>query len=101
MKKSMKTIATLLVFGTIAMIASAVPAGQDPKQTVVVAATININTASMDELSTLNGIGTKYAERIIEYRKKNGPFKQVEDVVNVPGIGKKTLDANKGVLTVK
>jgi competence protein ComEA len=62
---------------------------------------ININTASVEELIKLNRIGPKYAERIVQYRETNGPFVNVEDIVMVKGIGPKTLEANKDVITVK
>ena len=62
---------------------------------------ININTASVEELIKLNRIGPKYAERIVQYRETNGPFVKVEDIVMVKGIGPKTLEANKDVITVK
>ena len=61
---------------------------------------ININTAGPEALSTLKGIGKKKAEAIIHYRKENGPFKTVQDLVNVRGIGKKTLSKNIDRLTV-
>jgi competence protein ComEA len=61
---------------------------------------ININKATKAELSQLTGIGEKYAERIIEYRNKNGNFKKIEDLLNVKGIGEKTLLKNKDKLTV-
>jgi len=60
---------------------------------------VNINTAGVDELLTLPGIGKAYAERIVEYRQKNGPFKKVEDIVNVRGIGEKTFEKIKDRLT--
>ena len=60
---------------------------------------VNINTAGVDELVTLPGIGKAYAERIVEYRQKNGPFKKVEDIVNVRGIGEKTFERIKDRLT--
>lgn len=47
---------------------------------------ININTATKEELETLNGIGEATANKIINYRKSN-PFKEIEDIMNVPGIG--------------
>ena len=47
---------------------------------------ININTATKDELTTLTGIGEATANKIINYRK-NSPFKEIEDIMNVPGIG--------------
>ena len=62
---------------------------------------ININTASADELRDLKGIGEKKAEAIIEFRKNNGPFKQPEDLIKVPGIGPKTFEANKKRIAVK
>ena len=62
---------------------------------------ININTATVEELVKLNRIGPKYAERIVQYREANGPFVRVEDIVMVKGIGPKTLDVNKDVMTVK
>ena len=50
---------------------------------------ININSAEPIELCELEGIGEKLAERIVEYRTKNGPFKQIEGIMLVPGIGEK------------
>jgi competence protein ComEA len=55
-------------------------------------ARVNLNAASTEELAALPGIGPSYARRIVEYREKNGPFKRVEDLLNVQGIGEKTLD---------
>ena len=62
---------------------------------------ININTASADELMNLKGIGEKKAKAIIEFRKTNGLFKQPEDLIKVPGIGPKTLEANKNRIAVE
>ena len=61
---------------------------------------ININTASKKELTTLKGVGDKIADRIIEYRKAH-PFKTIEDLMNVKGIGQKLFDKNKDLITVK
>jgi competence protein ComEA len=61
---------------------------------------VNINTAGVDELVALPGIGKAYAERIVEYRQKNGPFKRVEDILNVRGIGEKTFERIKDRLTI-
>ena len=63
--------------------------------------TININKASLEELIQLKRIGPKYAKRIIEYREKIGPFKVPEDIVKVKGIGPKTFELNKDLITVK
>jgi competence protein ComEA len=53
----------------------------------VVMAAVNINTATKEELTTLQGIGEKRAQDIIDYRTKNGPFKSIDDLEKVPGIG--------------
>jgi competence protein ComEA len=62
---------------------------------------INLNKATAAELSQLKGIGMKYAEKIVEFRDKNGPFKQVEDLLKVQGIGPKTLKKNKDRITIE
>jgi competence protein ComEA len=53
----------------------------------VAGATVNINTASKEELTSLKGVGDKRAQEIIDYRRKNGDFKSVDDLEKVPGIG--------------
>jgi competence protein ComEA len=63
-------------------------------------AKVNINQASADELAQLEGIGQKYAERIVEFRTNNGPFQSAEDILKVPGIGPKTYEANKDRITI-
>ena len=54
---------------------------------------VNINTATVEELKTLKGIGEKKAEAIIEYRKQNGSFKSKEELMKVRGIGKKLYES--------
>ena len=55
--------------------------------------TININTATLEELQTIKGIGKKKAEAILQYRKEHGAFRTKEDLLQVKGIGKKALEA--------
>jgi competence protein ComEA len=62
---------------------------------------VNINTADVSELQTLNGVGQKRAEEIIQYRQINGSFKSVEDLTNVSGFGAKTLERLREFITVK
>ena len=61
---------------------------------------INLNAATVDQLETLPGIGRKTAERIIEYRTKNGGFKRIEDLMNVKGIGEKSFLKLKPLIAV-
>lgn len=63
--------------------------------------TVNINTATVEQLTTLPGIGEATASKIIEYRKENGKFKKVEDLKNVPGIGDSKFQNIKEMLKVK
>ena len=53
----------------------------------IAVAAVNINTATKEELTSLKGVGDKRAQEIIDYRKKNGDFKSVDDLEKVPGIG--------------
>ena len=62
---------------------------------------ININTATAEELMQLNGIGPKYAARIIAYREKYGPFKTPEGLTQVSGIGQKTFEKNQEIIIVE
>ncbi len=61
---------------------------------------ININLASVEELSTLPRIGVKIAQRIVEYRKKNGNFKKIQEIMRVKGIGEKLFEKIKNQITV-
>ena len=78
-------------------------AAQTPERAPRPAATavvVNLNTASASDFEALPGIGPKTAARIIEYRQKNGPFKKIEELMNIPGIGEKNFLKLKPQLTV-
>ena len=64
------------------------------------AAMVNLNTATQSELEALPGIGPKVAARIVEYRKAKGPFKKIEEVMNVQGVGEKSFLKLRPQLTV-
>lgn len=64
------------------------------------AAVVDLNSATAEELDTLKGVGPAKAKAIIDYRDKNGPFKSVDDLDNVKGFGKKTVDKLRPELTV-
>lgn len=83
-------LAALAVLGPAAAYAQA-PA---PK------AKVNINTATASELETLPRIGPAVAQRIIDFRTKNGSFKRIEDIMKVRGIGEKVYETIKDMITV-
>ena len=72
-------------------------------RTVSAAATekININTASVKELQKLDGVGRGVAQRIVDYRDANGPFKRTEDLRKVEGVGAATFERNRERIVVK
>lgn len=89
----------VLAFGLAAAIvvfslASAYAQSAAPK------AKVNINTASASELETLPRVGPKVAQRIIDFRTKNGNFKKVEEIMKVQGIGEKVFENIRDLITV-
>ncbi len=64
-------------------------------------ATVNINTASSEELKRLDGIGDALAGRIIQYRQEHGPFRSSQDIMKVKGIGQVRYEANKHRIVVR
>ena len=62
---------------------------------------IDLNTATLSQLNSLPGIGPVIAERILELREKSGPFKRIEDLMNIRGIGEKKFLKLKDLITAK
>ncbi len=86
----MNTIKSFVLFILLAL-SSMVYAGQ-----------VNINTADAEILSSeLSGIGQSKAEAIVSYRQQHGPYKNVEDLSNVKGIGMATIEKNKAKITLE
>lgn len=82
MKKLLLTFISLIISTSIAM------------------ATVNLNTATKDDLDGVKGIGPMKAQSIIDYRKKNGAFKSVDELENVKGFGSKSVKKLRSELTV-
>ncbi len=114
MKKRILFINLAIVLMLVFLFAGNVSAKDDAKkkttapktaETVVkadkAAAKVNINKASTDELTQLDGIGPAKAEKIVKYRKDNGKFKNPEDLMNVTSIGEATFKKNKDRIVVK
>ncbi len=85
------SLAFLLVFSTLAPLQAAENSAAVKK--------ININSATLVELQELPSIGVKIAQRIIDFRKKNGNFKRIEEIMKVKGIGEKTFLRFKDLIT--
>ena len=92
MKRTLVIVPVLLAVAVFFLSGISVHAGD--------AAKININKASAEELTQLKGIGASHAAAIIAYRQKNGPFQKPEDLMQVPRIGRKTLEKNKASIVV-
>jgi competence protein ComEA len=75
-------------------------AQEKPAKAAPAIATVNLNTATSVQLEGLPGVGAKAAQRIIEYRQKNGAFKKIEELMNVKGFGEKSFLKLKPYLTV-
>ena len=100
----MKKLAAIGMFAAVLASAQVVaaepntkPVSEPTKAASLQAATsrININTASVDELQMLKGIGETKAKAIVDYRTANGKFKSVEELTMVTGIGAKVLEQNR------
>lgn len=90
----------------VAVLAAGLPAPRlnatqaAPKTDAKPAAMVNLNTATAADFEALPGIGAATAARIVEYRQKHGPFKKIEELMNVRGVGEKSFLKLRAQLTV-
>jgi competence protein ComEA len=93
-----RMLTALVLFLALGVYTAAAQDGGRPA--AAAAALVNLNTATASQLEGLPGIGKATAERIVEYRQKNGGFKKAEDLMNVRGIGEKSFLKLKPLVTV-
>ena len=97
---SILALASLIALQPSVAAAQTAPAARKAAKPATPGGQVNINTASVADLDALPGIGAKTAALIVEYRQKNGPFKKVEELMNVRGIGEKNFLKLKPQLTI-
>ena len=81
-------------------LAAASIAQEAPAKTAAAPAVVNLNAATPEQLESLPGIGPRAAQRIVEYRTKNGGFKKVEDLMKIQGIGERSFLRLRPLVTV-
>jgi len=96
-RRKMREKRNVIVFPFIVLVVITLVSGSYAQETEK----ININKASVQTLVKLKNVGPALAKRIIEFREKNGPFEKPEDIVNVKGIGPKTFELNKDLISVE
>ena len=98
-----RTFLSSLALGILLTLVPVGPASAQSQSSTQIepAFVVNLNTATSTELQRLPGIGVRTAERIIEFREKNGPFTKIEEVMNVQGIGERTFLRLRAQLTVE
>jgi competence protein ComEA len=100
-------VSALVLVLAVAGAALAAPAAPAPAAATTVSATatvggkVNVNTADVKALMRLSGVGRRVAEKIVEYRQAHGPFKTVEDLRKVDGVGPALVDKNRERLAVR
>lgn len=106
--KMTRFVATLAALGVAGLVLAG-PAAADPAKAASAktapakaapAAKINLNSATADQLTAVPGVGKTLAERIVAHRQKEGPFRSVQELMNVKGVGEKNLAKIQGYFVV-
>ena len=91
-------VAAMLLSGALGVVAFAEPVSVSAGQAFT--GPVNINKASVEELQAVSGIGLVIAQRIVDYRKTNGAFEALEDIMDVQGIGQAKYERIKSQITL-
>jgi competence protein ComEA len=94
------TLTRVTLVALLLLLPAAHTRAQEPAKSAPAAAAVNLNSATVAELETLPGIGPRAAQRILEFRSKNGGFKKVEDLMKIQGIGERSFLKLKPLVTV-
>ncbi|HKB71087.1 MAG TPA: helix-hairpin-helix domain-containing protein [Thermoanaerobaculia bacterium] len=97
-----KWMITALLLASTGLASGAKPAApaKGAANTSAASGTINVNSASAEQIALLPRVGLKLAQKVVEYRKTNGPFKKIEDLMEVKGVGEKLFVVLRPHLTV-
>ena len=105
MKRITRQLLSTLTAALILLGSSAIPlvvyAEAPAKTAVAQSQTVNINTANAEELATLRGIGPIKAAAIIRFREEHGPFASIDEMMAIKGIGEKTVEKNRLLVSVE
>ncbi len=96
-----KIVTSFAVFILVFLACSQIALAQSAQDQKAPGKVVNINTASATELESLPGIGPSLAKKIVEFRQKNGGFKNPSDLMAVQGIGEKKYEQLKNLISVK
>lgn len=83
-----------VISGPASGVSASVGGGRDGER-------ININTASLEKLEELPGVGPATAQKIVDYRETNGPFERIEEIMDVSGIGEAKFEQMEDLITVE
>lgn len=100
MKKLLLTLLALTLPLTFSQVSFAETTSAETALVSTASTQININQADLEGLQQIKGIGKKKAQLILDYRNQHGPFKSVEALTQVKGISLKTLEINRGRLSI-
>lgn len=89
---SKRLLAAAIAAAALTLLSAAATAAEPATKGASSAAAVDLNAASVDELVAVPGIGPALAQRIVEFRTKNGAFTRVDDLLKVRGIGEKSLE---------